>query len=185
MVAVLNKGKSGGQSPVSGSRFEYPRTMIAEYFIYRRKGDKEPFISLGEMPQYGLRPKQKFTGKKLKIEVIRRLSGVEIEQTATTPQINAYIEANIYDTERWPEYRKLYRQVAGEVETVADIFTLQYILVAELEDQTRTGKDCQPQPTDPKDERLIHLIRCELMGEPLEMYKTMINPIIALKKRFV
>ena len=96
--------------------------MIAEYFIYRRKGDKEPFISLGEMPQYGLRPKQKFTGKKLKIEVIRRLSGVEIEQTATTPQINAYIEANIYDTERWPEYRKLYRQVAGEVETVADIF---------------------------------------------------------------
>ena len=110
--------------------------MIAEYFIYRRKGDKEPFISLGEMPQYGLRPKQKFTGKKLKIEVIRRLSGVEIEQTATTPQINAYIEANIYDTERWPEYRKLYRQVAGEVETVADIFTLQYILVAELEDQT-------------------------------------------------
>ena len=85
--------------------------MIAEYFIYRRKGDKEPFISLGEMPQYGLRPKQKFTGKKLKIEVIRRLSGVEIEQTATTPQINAYIEANIYDTERstgsytdrWPE----------------------------------------------------------------------------------
>ena len=148
--------------------------MIAEYFIYRRKGDKEPFISLGEMPQYGLRPKQKFTGKKL-----------EIEQTATTPQINAYIEANIYDTERWPEYRKLYRQVAGEVETVADIFTLQYILVAELEDQTRTGKDCQPQPTDPKDERLIHLIRCELMGEPLEMYKTMINPIIALKKRFV
>lgn len=67
----------------------------------------------------------------------------------------------------------------------ADIFTLQYILVAELEDQTRTGKDCQPQPTDPKDERLIHLIRCELMGEPLEMYKTMINPIIALKKRFV
>lgn len=68
---------------------------------------------------------------------------------------------------------------------MADIFTLQYILVAELEDQTRTGKDCQPQPTDPKDERLIHLIRCELMGEPLEMYKTMINPIIALKKRFV
>ena len=43
---------------------------------------------------------------------------------------------------------------SGEVETVADIFTLQYILVAELEDQTRTGKDCQPQPTDPKDERL-------------------------------
>lgn len=159
--------------------------MIAEYFICRRKGDKEPFISLGEMPQYRLRPKQKFTGKKLKIEVIRRLSGVEIEQTATTPQINAYIEANIYDTDRWSEYRKLYRQVAGEVETVADIFTLQYILVAELEDQTRTGKDCQPQPTDPKDERLIHLIRCELMGESLEMYKTMINPIIALKKRFV
>lgn len=117
--------------------------------------------------------------------MIRRLSGVEIEQTATTPQINAYIEANIYDTDRWSEYRKLYRQVAGEVETVADIFTLQYILVAELEDQTRTGKDCQPQPTDPKDERLIHLIRCELMGESLEMYKTMINPIIALKKRFV
>ena len=98
--------------------------MIAEYFIYRRKGDKEPFISLGEMPQYGLRPRQRFTGKKLKIEVIRRLSGVEIEQTATTPQINAYIKANIYDTDRWPEYRKLYRQVAGEVETVADIFTL-------------------------------------------------------------
>lgn len=40
--------------------------MIAEYFIYRRKGDKEPFISLREMPQYGLRPKQKFTGKNLK-----------------------------------------------------------------------------------------------------------------------
>ena len=44
--------------------------MIAEYFIYRRKGDKEPFISLGEIPQYGLRPKQKFTGKKLKIEAV-------------------------------------------------------------------------------------------------------------------
>ena len=159
--------------------------MIAEYFIYRRKGDKETFISLEEMPQYRLRPKQKFAGKRLKIEVIRRLSGVEMEQTATTPQINAYIEANIYGTDRWPEYRKLYRQVAAEVETVADIFTLQYILVAELEDQIRTGKDSQPQPTDPKDERLIHLIRCELMGEPMKTYKTMINPIIALKKRFI
>ena len=137
------------------------------------------------MPQYRLRPKQKFAGKRLKIEVIRRLSGVEMEQTATTPQINAYIEANIYGTDRWPEYRKLYRQVAAEVETVADIFTLQYILVAELEDQIRTGKDSQPQPTDPKDERLIHLIRCELMGEPMKTYKTMINPIIALKKRFI
>lgn len=159
--------------------------MIAEYFIYRRKGDKEPFISLEEMPGYRLRPKQKFVGKRLKIEVIRRLLGVEMEQTATTPQINAYIEANIYNTDYWPKYRQLHSQVAGEVETVADIFTLQYILVAELEEQTRTGKEGQPQPTDPKDERLIHLIRCELMGEPLEMYRTMINPIIALKKRFV
>ena len=41
--------------------------FFPEYFIYRRKGDKEPFIYLGEMPQYGIRPKQKFTGKKLKI----------------------------------------------------------------------------------------------------------------------
>ena len=54
--------------------------MIAEYFIYRRKGDKEPFISLEEMPQYRLRPKQKFAGKRLKIEVIRRLSGVEMDR---------------------------------------------------------------------------------------------------------
>lgn len=158
--------------------------MIAEYFIYRRKGIKSRLSPWGNAA-IRVKAETEVYREKLKIEVIRRLSGVEIEQTATTPQINAYIEANIYDTERWPEYRKLYRQVAGEVETVADIFTLQYILVAELEDQTRTGKDCQPQPTDPKDERLIHLIRCELMGEPLEMYKTMINPIIALKKRFV
>ena len=58
--------------------------MIAEYFIYRRKGDKEPFISLGEMPQYGLRPKQKFTGKKLKIEKASKKNGtiVKIELNA-------------------------------------------------------------------------------------------------------
>lgn len=159
--------------------------MIVEYFIYRRNGVKEPFISLEEMPQYRLRPKRKFTGKRLKIEVIRRLSGIEMEATVTTPQINAYIEANIYNTDCWPEYRKLYSQIAGEADTEADVFVLQYILVAELEEQTKIGKDNKPQPTDPADKRLIHLIRCELMGESLEMYKTMINPIIALKKRFV
>ena len=159
--------------------------MVAEYFIYRRKGDKEPFISLEEIPPYRLRPKRKFIGKHLKMEVIRRLSGVVMEQTITTPQVNAYIEANIYHTDRWPEYRKLYRQVAGEMETEAEVFTLQYVLVAGLEDQTKSGKDHRPQPTNPADERLIHLIRCELMGEPFEMYKTMINPIVSLKKRLL
>ena len=37
-------------------------------------------------------------------------------------------------------YRKLYRQVAGEVETVADIFTLQYIFSGRARGSDQDGE---------------------------------------------
>ena len=56
---------------------------------------------------------------------------------------------------------------------------------AHPEETENEAETPMPEP-DPVDVyKRQHLIRCELMGEPLEMYKTMINPIIALKKRFV
>lgn len=156
--------------------------MIAEFYIYRKKGDPLPVVSPDLLPEYEIKPRRRFSGKKLKIEVIRQLSGDELDQDLTTGEVNHYIEARIYNTDLWPKYRQLYTKVANEVEPESNIYKLQYILIAELEDLTGSGGDNGP--LDPRDPRLIHLIRCELMGKPLKVYEALINPIISLKKKF-
>jgi hypothetical protein len=156
--------------------------MKVEYYIYRKKNDPIPVVSLDLLPEFEIKPRRKFSGKKLKIEVIRQLSGVLLDQDLTTGEVNHYIEAHIYNTDLWPKYRQLYTKVANEVEPESNIYKLQYILIVELEDLTQIGNDNVS--LDPADPRLIHLIRCELMGQPLKVYETMINPIVSLKKKF-
>lgn len=152
--------------------------MKVEYYIYRKKNDPIPVVSLDLLPEFEIKPRRKFSGKKLKIEVIRQLSGVLLDQDLTTGEVNHYIEAHIYNTDLWPKYRQLYTKVANEVEPESNIYKLQYILIVELEDRNDNVS------LDPADPRLIHLIRCELMGQPLKVYETMINPIVSLKKKF-
>lgn len=156
--------------------------MKVEYYIYRKKNDPIPVVSLDLLPKFEIKPRRKFSGKKLKIEVIRQLSGVLLDQDLTTGEVNHYIEAHIYNTDLWPKYRQLYTKVANEVEPESNIYKLQYILIVELEDLAQIGNDNVS--LDPADPRLIHLIRCELMGQPLKVYETMINPIVSLKKKF-
>lgn len=156
--------------------------MKVEYYIYRKKNDPIPVVSLDLLPEFEIKPRRKFSGKKLKIEVIRQLSGVLLDQDLTTGEVNHYIEAHIYNTDLWPKYRQLYTKVANEVEPESNIYKLQYILIVELEDLAQIGNDNVS--LDPADPRLIHLIRCELMGQPLKAYETMINPIVSLKKKF-
>lgn len=157
--------------------------MIAEYYIYRKKGDPFPVVSPELLPELSIKPRRSFSGKRLKIEVIRQLSGVELDQDLTTTEVNQYIEAHIYNTDLWPKYRQLYTKVANEVTPQSIVYKLQYVLIVELEELASIGTDHVP--PDPSDPRLIHLIRAELMGEPLQVYETMINPIVSLKKKFI
>lgn len=58
--------------------------------------------------------KNKFVGKKAKIEAIKRFSGVELSPTSTTNDVNEYIAQNLYNTSEWKAYHKVFQSVCDE-----------------------------------------------------------------------
>lgn len=150
--------------------------MIRNYFVYLRQSDVTPVISIEKLPPFQLKSKLKWVGKKAKIEAIYRHSKVRLLSTLTTQQVNDYIAEKLFKTPLWHGYYEIFQNVASEVELVTEKFELKYTLQVELLDTVSLEIL--------EDERLIHLITCELMGNPLSEFEGLINPIISLKKKY-
>ncbi len=58
--------------------------------------------------------KNKYVGKKAKIEAIKRFSGVELSPTLTTNDVNEYIAQNLFNTSDWKAYHKVFQSVCDE-----------------------------------------------------------------------
>ena len=58
--------------------------------------------------------KNKFVGKKAKIEAIKRFSGVELSPTSTTNEVNEYIAKNLFNTPKWKAYHTVFQSVCDE-----------------------------------------------------------------------
>lgn len=157
--------------------------MITTYNVYRRNNDEIPVISLSELPKIQMKGKKKYTGKKAKIEAILRLSNETLPEDWTTKQVNDYIGVNLFGTSKWNEYHALLNQVLDERIAIPERYDLQYKLVVTFRDKMTVGK--RSVPTNPMDERVIYLITKELMGESLEMYKSVVNPVVSLQKKYV
>ena len=154
--------------------------MIAVYNVYRRNADEVPVISMSELPKIQMKGKKKYTGKKAKIEAIFRLTGEELPDTWTTKQVNDFVGVNLFGTAQWNEYHSKLNEVLDEREAVPEIYKFQYSLEVTFSDKMVVGK--RSVETIPTDERVIYLVTRELMGEPLEMYKSVKNPIKAIRK---
>lgn len=158
--------------------------MVAKYFVYKKGGSTDPFVSYEEMPKLFLGQKRKYIGKRQKIETIRRLCNIQLEQCLTSTEVNDYIRINFFKTPDWGKYLKILDEVGEEIEHVRESYTLQYILVVEMSDLVKVGGGNSPEPVNPEDDRIIYLIKNELMGTPIEMYRTLINPIKRLEKDY-
>ena len=148
--------------------------MNIEYFVYFRQEDPTPILSIDELPPFQLRVKQKYVGKKAKIEAIFRLSNTALGLMSTTKQVNDYIAKNIFNTPLWSKYHEIFQVVSNEKEVVSDKYEMKYTLIVEVETPI----------TNIRDERLIHLLTCELLGQPLDEFKGLKNQIISLKKKY-
>lgn len=149
--------------------------MLVDYKVYRKSiGDKTPIVSLHElMPQ--MLCKSKYTGKKAKIEAIKRLTGVILPQDYTTQQVNDYLSNNLFNTSLWRKYRNTLEIVMSEKDVFSVDFEYQYTIEVDIDES---------QVTDTCDERLIHHITCELMGAEKEEYRGLKNPILSLTKKY-
>jgi hypothetical protein len=148
-------------------------TDKALYYVYLRGNDNGFVVSYNEIPSLQMKGKRKYAGKKAKIEAVYRLNGYRIPDYYTAAQINDYLGANLFNTSQWHSYRMLLDEVQSEKTVVSESYLFQYSLEVEF----RT-------PVDPKDERIVHMVTCELLGSPLEMFGGLKNPIVSLKKRY-
>lgn len=146
--------------------------MKINYFVYSRSGESFPILSTIKLPPSLTRGKQKYIGKKAKIETILRLSNVSLLSTLTTQQVNDYIAENYFNKPLWKDYYKIFQIVANEFEIVSEKYMMKYVLVVELEDSIE----------DPNDERLIHMLTCELLGQKLTQYNGLNNPVVSFIK---
>ena len=154
--------------------------MIATYYVYRRKNDDIPVVSQIELPEIQMRGKKKYSGKKAKIEAIFRLLGEVLPEEWTTKQVNDYIGVNLFNTSKWKNYHSILNKVLDERVAIAERFEFQYKLLVSFRDKMKVGEQwCN---TDPADDRIIYFVTKELMGEPVEMDKGLVNPIVSLKK---
>lgn len=149
--------------------------MFVEYKVYRKMSDFKPFISRDELPSCQMIGKKKFVGKKAKIEAIYRLTGKRLPDECTTEQINKYLAVELFNTSLWHKYRMVYNEVSNEREVIVENFDFQYTLEVELKTNTQL---------ELMDEKLIHMVTCELLGTPCKVYKGVKNPIISLRKRY-
>jgi hypothetical protein len=132
------------------------------------------------LPKIQMKGKKKYTGKKAKIEAILRLTGEVLPDTWTTKQVNDFVGVNVFNTSQWNNYHTLLNDVLDERVAVPERYDFQYSLIVTFSDEMVVGK--RSVKTDPTDERVIYLVTRELMGEPFEMYKSVLNPIKSLKK---
>lgn len=58
--------------------------------------------------------KPKYTGKKAKIEAIRRYANINISPEWSTKQINQFIGDNFFGKPAWSEYHKVFKEVCDE-----------------------------------------------------------------------
>lgn len=148
---------------------------FVKYKVYKKDGDNNPILSLIDIPEFQIRGKKKYTGKKAKLQAIYRVFNKVLPNTYTTAQVNDFIDANIFGTSNWAQYHKIYKQVRNEIEVVSSKVNFQYTLLVELKKNTKSPIE---------DDVLMHFVFCELMGTPIEMYKGIKNPILKLKKEY-
>jgi myosin-crossreactive antigen len=146
--------------------------MKINYFVYSRSGESFPILSTIKLPPSLTRGKQKYIGKKAKIETVLRLSNVSLLSALTTQQVNDYIAENYFNKPLWKDYYKIFQIVANEFEIVSEKYMMKYVLVVELENSIE----------DPNDERLIHMLTCELLGQKLTQYNGLNNPVVSFIK---
>lgn len=142
--------------------------MEVEYKIYQREQDNKVIVSLVELPSLQIRTKKKYTGRKAKIETIYRLTGKKLSAEWTTIQLNEYIAQNLYKSQQWEEYKKIFHEVSEEQEIATDKFEFQGTLIIDLPDGSLANE-----------ERIIHLLTCRLAGRSLDEYKGLKNTIIS------
>jgi len=116
--------------------------------------------------------KQKYVGKKAKIEAVLRLSNIRLLSTLTSQQINEYIAENIFNTSLWVDYYEIYKEISSEFDVLSEKYELNYTVSVEFNDLI----------VDIADQRFLYLLTQELLGFKFKEYNGLENPIISFNR---
>jgi len=142
------------------------------FFVYSRNGDTFPILSSIKLPDFLMYKKQKYVGKKAKIEAVLRLSNIRLLSTLTSQQINEYIAENIFNTSLWVDYYEIYKEISSEFDVLSEKYELNYTVSVEFNDLI----------VDIADQRFLYLLTQELLGFKFKEYNGLENPIISFNR---
>ena len=147
--------------------------MKIDYEVYQRAGaaNSVPIVSFQGEPEAFPRERRKYTGKRAKIEAIKRFTGIVLDSDISSWEVDQYIKDHLFGTSNWKSYHHTFQTVANETEIVIDKFEFLYSLRVELADNSYL---------EPGDERLIYIINNQLVGKKIDEYKGLVNPILSM-----
>lgn len=140
--------------------------MEVKYKIYERVEDESLHISTGELPTVISRQKQKYLGKRARIEAIRRFTGEELPDHLSAKEVKEHVSAIFFGT----SYHSIYKEVCAEMVNITEHYRLIQEVNVVLKDDM-----C----IEPDDHRLLYMLSYELSGEHLYSHKGLKNPIIS------
>lgn len=153
--------------------------MNTKYYVYQ--GATCPIVSCSELKgSITIPDKQKYSGKRAKIEAIFRFSNVRLSSDSTTKEINDYIDKNLFGTGNWAAYHRIFTEVIRETVSVTHAYKFLGYINCEISDWVRVG--AERIAVNPEDERVCHFLAYEYMGKHLKTYKGMKNPILKFEK---
>lgn len=89
---------------------------MQEFYVYQIDNKDVPYITENILPDPWIREVRKFAkGRASRREAIRRVLGVNLDETMSTQDINDFVAKNLFKTKKWREYEKVRDEVEKEV----------------------------------------------------------------------
>lgn len=89
---------------------------MQEFYVYQIDDKDVPYITENILPDPWIREVRKFAkGRASRREAIRRVLGVNLDETMSTQDINDFVAKNLFKTKKWREYEKVRDEVEKEV----------------------------------------------------------------------
>ena len=108
--------------------------------MYLHRTPEGVLLLLDDIKDVFILYKRKYIGRKAKIEAVKRLSKglVRLNPNMTTEEVNHYIDQNIFGTEKWAKYHRIFSSVAAESEEIKE--EVSYMATVEITMSERYSK---------------------------------------------
>lgn len=148
--------------------------MRTEYNVYRSAKNNRMILSVGELKEVRVFAKNKYVGKKAKIEAIKRMSGKILPESMKTKEVGDYLRENMFYTTEWEAYRKVLQEVANEKITITEDFVFLYAVEVEFKDNMNLRAD---------DKKVMGMIADIIVEGDKEEYQEMKKEVVSIQRK--